>query len=363
MNPSTTYVIAAEVLGSLALARPVATFAARRVLAQPVGVAIGAERSVLGAVLANPDNYETVAVMTSEDFYDEGHQRLWEHVVTAVAAGGLDDLRTTDPELVERLRELGAAEKLDRKALIRAGERVVTAAGDRGDLAGGGAVRVSNDPEYPLVREYQPPSWWRTFAVAVTMALLLVGSSLLTELLGRGRAETTLDLVALAIVIVTGAVVSLVDIDTMYLDGPVFWWGALGAWLLTGFGALTNGGSGRVVAGILVVLGTAGLFEGANLIYRAVRGFSGMGFGDTLILIVTAGVPTVITGSWIVGGYSVIGGLLCGVVGWAATWVRGIAGWGPRVTRTTPFAFGPYLEVGWLLSWWWLLAIHYPGVL
>jgi len=48
-------------------------------------------------------------------------------------------------------------------------------------------------------------------------------------------------------------------------------------------------------------------------------------------------------------------GLFTGIFAWLCTCVYGLTGQGVRVTRTTPFAFGPYLEIGWVLAWIWAL--------
>ena len=68
------------------------------------------------------------------------------------------------------------------------------------------------------------------------------------------------------------------------------------------------------------------------------------GAGDTWIVLVTAGVPAALTGSWQVGLYGMLAGCLLTIAFWSVQRMRGLA------TAETAMAFGPYLAAGWVIS-------------
>jgi prepilin signal peptidase PulO-like enzyme (type II secretory pathway) len=265
------------------------------------------------------------------------------------------------PETADLL-ERGAAETLDKRGLIKCGEKVVAAAADRGSLGGSATVTTTGDFDAPLRRDYLAPTERAIVATGGALALTLGVAPFLIGALGLGVGASLIALLALWVVAFSGAVIALVDLATMYLDGRVFWQAALCGWGLAAVAALAEDDPRRLLAGLFVVLATAVLFEGLNYLYKLVRGFNGMGFGDTMILVVTAGVPAALTGSWSLGSYCVIAGLLAGLLGWIFNFARGLFKLGPRFTRTTPFAFGPYLEIGWVVAWVWSLHVSLPGV-
>jgi prepilin signal peptidase PulO-like enzyme (type II secretory pathway) len=405
------------------------------VTTKEVGAYIAEERSVMGAVLANPFNYSIVGVMLARDLYHAEHASLWAAIgrvldepgiqaanamksapelraelmlslyvdgvapkrralkaaireaLAAQQEGALkpralkkaiearnkrlesmsaDDLAAAlsdlNPVIVGRLRELGEHEALTKKELIKRGTKVVGAAGDRGNMGGSAVVTVTGDFDVPLRRDYVAPTQNSILITMVAVAVGLFAAPYLIGSMGLGVSASLLGLGALWAVILSGVVVSQVDLATMYVDYKVFGWAVIASWGLCAVAALVESNPHRLLAGVVIVLATAGMFEGLNFLFKLIRGVSGMGFGDTLILIVTGGVPAALTGSWSLGMYCVIGGLFTGIFAWLCTCVYGLTGQGVRVTRTTPFAFGPYLEIGWVLAWIWALQVGLPGV-
>ena len=140
-------------------------------------------------------------------------------------------------------------------------------------------------------------------------------------------------------------VVSFVDQDTMYLDMPVFGYGVVTAWIFAILAGVTSGEASRLLAGLFVVVPLFIVFEVTNFLFQKVKGVAGMGFGDTLLLIGTSGIPAAISGSYLLGIHCLIAGLLSGIFVWVVKRVKG------EITRESPFAFGPYLAIGWILGW------------
>jgi prepilin signal peptidase PulO-like enzyme (type II secretory pathway) len=239
----------------------------------------------------------------------------------------------------EQLSELRAG---DVDELLEAGAHILADFEDRTLLNGVSEIGPSgDDPERPLVRRFRRPGPSRVVTSGALFAVMLAAGFRLVELTatsttGRWFAYATV------VVLACGALIwALVDWDTFYLDTPTFWPLTLLAWCGAVAAAFADGAPSRVLAGVAICAGGAIVFVGSNLVYFLVRGVNGMGFGDTLILFATAGVPTALTGSWQLGYMAIIGSMLIGIVGWLLLRLAG------RVTRESRFAFGPYLAIGW----------------
>jgi prepilin signal peptidase PulO-like enzyme (type II secretory pathway) len=139
-------------------------------------------------------------------------------------------------------------------------------------------------------------------------------------------------------------IVSVVDLETMYIDLKIWAIGTGVSWILAIVACLMMGFTLNIWYGLAMVVAVAVLFEGTNFVYSVVRGHPGQGFGDTLIIVGTVGVPVAITGALIVGYYSVMGALLAALAGWAVGKVFGKTG------KDIPFAFGPWLAAGWVIA-------------
>jgi prepilin signal peptidase PulO-like enzyme (type II secretory pathway) len=85
--------------------------------------------------------------------------------------------------------------------------------------------------------------------------------------------------------------------------------------------------------------------ETVNFIYKVLRIMDGLGFGDAVIIAATAGVPSAVIGDFMVGFFGVVCGFI--IAGLVQIPVAVYKKEGAR----TAFALGPYLCVGWLVSW------------
>lgn len=361
----------------LAVGAPVARFAARRTAAQPVALELGAEAELLGYVLAEPGAYAKVATLGPRDFALPAHQRIWQALqdecgmpeagqetlpagATLPARAALDatfegTLSKADLALARALSANGPVG--DDAALLAAGGKVLDAGTDRNER-GGAAPLSPGDERVPLVRRVTEPTLRRQF---FTRLLLGAGAGLSWYLAPFSGTARVLSGLALVVLSVLSIVVSLVDIDTMYLDFPTFWAGSALAWALAAGADLSAHEPRRLLAGVLVSFGIGAFFEGADFCYRKIRGSSGMGFGDTLLLFATIGVPAALVGSVPLGVDAVFAGLVAGIVG-ALVHAAVSRRHGESFGRKSPFAFGPYLAAGWFLA---LLvnAAHSGGII
>lgn len=357
--------VAAGGVGGVAGGGALARYGARRTLTRPAGCDVAAERSVVAAVRAERSNYPTVAALEAEDFYDPAYRAWWEALAAAYGEVGdpaaLDALVASDPE-GDDLLERGRAEGLTGRRLVRVGARVLAAGEDRRLYGGRAAPRETGEREIPLARAYTDPPLARRTLVRGTLGVGAALGAALVGALGLGVAASTLATLAVWVIVAGGALIALVDHDTMYLDDQVYVVTAVGGWALAAAADLIAGDGGRLVAGLAVVAATAAVFEGANVLYERVRGRTGMGRGDSMILVLSAGVPSAVTGAWVVGVDGVVAGLALGVIGAVGMMVRGWLGRGPRFTRQTPFAFGPYLAAGWLVAWGLAWLANLPAV-
>lgn len=388
------------VLG-LVLGRKVAEFAAHRSVDQPVSVNLRAESDVLGVVLDDLGRYPQISVLEASDFALPAHQRIWEQLqhilgedartedeaaVPAIARrlrreqgaflalveaalspedrAVLTSLRARpleafDPTLMDQARDVTAdadtteeelavrpgRPELARFAVEESGGYVLDAHEGRTRYQGSSALVVSDDPEKPLVRPLRTPS--RTRVLATT--LILAAGSALAPWLAQSRLDALpaiiLGTLAIVVLVYMCVVASLVDIDTLYLDLPAMIFGGGAATLLAWAAAAADGNPRWILNSIIMVVGTAVAFELINFIYTKVRKRTGLGRGDTYLSVATVGVPVALTGSFLIGYYGIMAGMFVGM----GIFIVGASM--KKLTRDTPFAFGPGLAAGWILGW------------
>jgi prepilin signal peptidase PulO-like enzyme (type II secretory pathway) len=351
----------AGVIGA-ALAVPVAKYTARRSAAQPVTFDVPAEKAILAAVLADPDLYPAVIDLTPDAFAVRQHARLWE-AIQQTAAGAprardkehLAELAGQTPELSgvpAGLAMVGYASTLSEHVpagldeLLVAGASVLAAHEDRSRFNGKSPIVEHPGDVTPLVRKVLAPTRFRTGFTAVLLGLFSAASPLLiaygTDLTGPAAVLAGL---AVAVLGVVSVVVALVDIDTMYVDLPTFWYGSAASAGLAVTALAVNGTISQALAGVWAIAGIFFYVEVLLRGYAKLRGLPMQGGGDTQILVATAGIPAALTGNLLLG----IGVLLAASV--LALVVVGFQRIRGRHDTDQPFAFGPYLALGWLGAW------------
>lgn len=357
------------VLGVLA-----AKFIARRSAAQPIGMDPEKEASLLGVVLRQQGLYPAVAELEPEMFVLEPHQRIWAAVKAEVLKAAGADLQARDEkelaalaeqvpaDLAERVistleaadarlaTDLAAREESKTTSLKRAlklGAVVLDGHVDRTKLAGIAPIVPGGPGEPPLVRRYVQPGWKRTLATMLGLAIGFGAAPCL--ILERTEIESGLAqwlaIAALVVLTFVSVVVAFVDWDTFYIEVPTFWTGTLVAWGLTVAAQFLDGAPGRLLVGLGVVLGLAVFFEVTTAVHSKLRGTMKQGFGDTQILAATAGIPAALAGSVTLGIWAMLAGSMLAILGWVVLAAQ------KKVTKDSPFAFGPYLALGWILAW------------
>jgi prepilin signal peptidase PulO-like enzyme (type II secretory pathway) len=356
-----TYILA--FIGA-ALGFPLAWLAARRSTHQPISYDLDAESRIFRSIAADPTLYLRVLELQVDDFADPNHKKQWaslqqrfalitapEKVLSELEAETWitsqllthSDLFSDALELPQSYEKAPERDSLA-KSVVADAQLVLAASNDRNLYNGHSPIIQGGEGNPILIRQLIAPS---TFRITLTI-IINAGSWSITPILAQAAANSTLSqffvIISLCLLASSSLLWALVDIDTMYLDTPTFWPGAIIAWGLAVCAAVADYDLSRLLPGVLIALGGAMVFELANLGYRIVRGSDGMGGGDTLILLATAGVPAALFGSWSLGYYAALGSLILGVIGWIILFILG------KVTRATPYPFGPYLALGWILA-------------
>lgn len=369
--------------------------AARRTVTMPLTLALEAETELLAGVLGDLRRYPYLTNIKPSDFASGAHARIWDALqqtlgpdahmaegaseedcatVGAALTGRANDILAGTAALLaagpapaadaDRFGELAvvagargyittadsSAQDVADGAVMTAAADVLAGGDDRNRLSGAGLVLPTRTPDScdparpPLERVHVPPTRTRT---QVTAALSALAASFIPGTLTAAHLAGPAALVgglALALLLAASVVIALVDLDTFFIDMKVWVVGTVATWVAAVGAVALAGEMSRVVAGVVMVVATAVLFEGSNLLFKLARGVDGQGFGDTLIIVATVGAPAALTGSIEVGFWAVMGGLLAAIAGWVAGRVTG------RVNRNTPFAFGPWLAAGWVIA-------------
>ena len=351
---------------------------------QPVSFSLEGERELLHSIIRSPVLYPAVGELEPSEFAIGVYSRVWGELKVVMAevklvedisqwkelGGFLDiDLKgniaerllsssigvsgdVEDMEAYEGYKFVNSlniegperSNEQDVYSLLRKAEDIHEAHLDRTKFNGGSVITTAEGLyKEPLRRAVQPRAS-RVRVVGLALMIFLGSAPFFASFysFGYGWFFAMIAMLALGFMSV---VVSFVDQDTMYLDMPVFGYGVVTAWLFAILAAVTSGEASRLLAGLFVVIPLFIVFEVTNFLFQKVKGMAGMGFGDTLLLIGTSGIPAAISGSYLLGIHCLIAGLLSGIFVWVVKRVKG------EITRESPFAFGPYLAIGWILGW------------
>lgn len=245
----------------------------------------------------------------------------------------------------------------EQATLVELAETIEMSHEDRTRFSGRIAITPTTTPDSidpdtpPLHRVIQRPGLLRYVSTAVLMGTMF---SLIPAFIaamvrpgwGQSHTLTTVVLAGLAfsVLIVASMIIAWVDVDTMYVDLATLAVGTLASWGLSAAALVLFGEPKRLLFGFLGVVGVVIVFEVFNMVYRLIRGRDGQGFGDTLVIAMTLGVPVALTGVISLAIWIVLAAQLTGMV---AAVIRGLL---PRGDLRAPFAFVPWLTAGWVLA-------------
>jgi hypothetical protein len=191
----------------------------------------------------------------------------------------------------------------------------------------GGSDWVADGDGVPS-RRYQRPGWRRLGI----FALLGATSGLVASLQAHPAAVA-----AVLTLGVAATVVACVDADTLLIDlATVATVGSV-AVALAGWAAVAERGPGSLWSLLWVTVLVGGLFFGADRVFLRLRGVSGIGGGDLVIVPVAFGVPV------LVAGQLLLVTPLLWVASMTAIGAHLVARFRHGAGREVPLAFGPHL--------------------
>ena len=289
-----------------------------------------------------------------------------EELVLAFLANGGDRaaLKLDDDAFLHPARRLYLAEDVPAsesdsdalapdEAIINAVSRLNSDAFERRELSGSAGWDVV-DAEPPYVRVKRRSSILRYVSSMLACgAGCAVSAWLVTNTTYMPGADLHLAVLALCAIVASGVVIALVDIDTLYLDLWTIGVGGGAAWFLTAFYLHGNGQLSSLKYGVFAALSWGVALQVINFIYLLIRKQAGMGFGDIIIITMTAGVPSALAGDAAVGFIGVVASFVRAVVYQLPLAIKRNSG------GRTAFALGPYLCSGWIVAW---VALNYAGL-
>jgi hypothetical protein len=351
-----------------------ALVAAKRATRQPVDFDIAAEQDLLRWIIHSPADIVRVQDLEAEHFASTDHVTLWNTIRTFCAAVPRVDIDADEITIAEAgsfapkdLHQLLTSQHphllaafdnaVERERGMQAAQYIYDTGRDRIMYPGNSPIVRGDVGEAPLVRRYVAPRIGRHLIAALLTAAAGAISPLLAAQLWPTGLPYLLALAALVCLTVGSVIWALVDQDTMMIDLETFFPLAGVAWVLTLIADIVGGEPLRALSGFLLSLGIAAFFLIINRLYRRFKqattgvAVDGMGGGDSWLVIATAGVPAALAGEANLWYLCAMSGMVAAITVWLVRWPTP---W--RISRTTPFAFGPYLALGWILGSWAYIA-------
>jgi hypothetical protein len=392
--PNVAHTLPAAAAGALVGAL-IPTWAARRTLTRPVAMVLEHESVLLAGVLSDLRRYPYVATIPAQDFAAKHHHNIWVALKELFEGLGTITEDTTEAECdayagqigahLERLHgllvdKIGQSDQssadvaryheliaygaehgygVDVDAVtkanadndvVAAAQEVLACGNDRNLLAGKAPIGPAANPNSvdeanpPLIRALVDPPVSRRALSALAGASIGGLIPAAVPFMGLTGVSLWMGVAALVVLGFASIIISLVDIDTLYIDTPVWAATTAAGWALAAGAVTLYGSPERILYGALIVIGAVVMLEGANWAFKKFKGMDGAGFGDTLIIVATAGIPPVVLDDYTLGFWCAFLGFVAGAIGWLVARILG------RVTRDTPFAFGPWLAAGWVLG-------------
>jgi prepilin signal peptidase PulO-like enzyme (type II secretory pathway) len=332
-----------------------AWWAHRRNAAQPIDLAVEAEHSLLDALERDPGQWvRVIGELDAEHFShtersERYRQLLARHSAGSDLAAEIDAAGAVAAEAqvrtwVQTARDRAEADgwtvtPCEGSDIVRWGSEILGAAEGRAQQTPRSPLEPTGDTDVPYRRVAVEASRRRYVTAGVAGEVGGVASAGIALSAGSTTAAAAALLVLLLVTVIGGIVISCVDIDTYFLDTPSFWpWCAL-CWALTALATAVDGRIGHAVLGAGMVVAVGGGFEAVSWLWGRIRHMT-QGAGDTLIALVTAGVPVAVSGRWEAGLWSVLAAGAGVIVHWLVLYSR------QRASAQTPIAFGPYLVAG-----------------
>jgi leader peptidase (prepilin peptidase)/N-methyltransferase len=343
---ATTLLIACLAACATASGPHLATFAAKRVARQPLDIDTAAEQRLLDALERDTGAYIRCAdTLNADDFTgtrrDRFHTIVEHYYRHGIKPAPENSSEQDATERVNQARLTLPGEQLDEKTYLTDGGIVLGHGASRALTTERNIVESTGDDNNPLARRAWTPTRGRKLATAAAAGIGVAVAATCATALIADNADTSVTLLAAicATILVTGGVIlALVDIDAYVIDMPTFAWWLTGSVTAAAAAAITAGEPQQLWAGA-GALAVVALYETLAYTMSKLRGVT-QGFGDTLLVLGTAGVPAILTGRWETAIESAVAAGIVSLCWYTYLYSRG------KATRTTPIPYAPFLITG-----------------
>lgn len=239
---------------------------------------------------------------------------------------------------IEKVNDLEKLSRLELQKLIAmSGVSIMNSYEDRTTFNGESKIISQNSIDRPLIRLEEKVSGKE------------VGFILFTSLIGGlvifyKFQNNVYILGSISLLLIFSILWSYVDIKTMYLDTGMFYLGSLLSSIPITLYLFISNDLRKFISPIIFAVVVAIILEFINWVFNKLRGVDGLGFGDIMILFPVTIIPSTAIGSWILGYNILMYSFLLGIAGFMVR--KLFSGKG----REIPFAFGPYLAIGWVVG-------------
>jgi hypothetical protein len=328
---------------SIILTPVLINFSKLRSIKQPIYFSYQSELILISHVLKDPSFLLEIKEITSDYFAFPLNRIIWEDIQTGYKLDKITDRYPIIKEYDENYELLTTNEKFSIKKIA---QDIYDMGEDRLFYNGRSAIVDSSDVSKPLKRIVQDFNKITQFFLAVALATSFYASILIAKKYSYDDNWYFIIILLAFLILSIGAfVLSVIDINTMYIDfNPTFIASAFLSYFLLIIYSFSADKLNNLLQGFLYTLFAALFFYIVNFLYFKIRKRNGIGGGDLQLLFLTSGLITMVTGNYLVLYYSIFIGFLLAILVWLLLLPTKY-----RLTSKTPFPLGPYLSYGWVL--------------
>lgn len=330
-------------LSSIILSPLLIKFSKLRSIKQPIFFSYQSELILISYVIKSRSFLLEIEEITSDYFAFPLNRIIWEDILTGYK---LDKIEERYPILKEYHESYEALTNNKKFSIKKIAQDIFDMGEDRLYYNGRSAIVDSGDLSKPLKRIVQDFNKITQFFLSVALATSFYASILIAKKYSYEDNRYFIILLAAFLILSIGAfVLSVIDINTMYIDTYItFIPSVLFSYVLLFIYSKLSNNLSNMALGILFTIAGAIFFYIVNFLYFIVRKRHGIGGGDLQLLFLTSGLITIVTGSYLVLYYSIFIGFLLAILVSILLFPTKF-----RLTSKTPFPLGPYLSYGWVI--------------
>jgi len=313
-----------------------------RSIKQPIYFSYQSESILISHVLKKPSFLLEIKEITSDYFAFPLNRIIWEDIEKKYKLDGIEDRYSIIKEYNEEYNLLTSNQKF---SISKIAQDVYDMGEDRLHYNGRSAIVDSGVVSKPLKRIVRNFNKIAQFFLTLALTTAFYASLLISKKFSDGDNRYFILLLLAFFILSIGAfILSVIDINTMYIDWLTFFPAAIFSYLTLLTYSFISDNFANMVQGFLYTLAGAVFFYIVNFLYFKVRKRHGIGGGDLQLLFLTSGLITMVTGNYLALYYSIFIGFVLAILVSILLFPTKY-----RLTSTTPFPLGPYLSYGWVI--------------